>query len=315
MNEVIEARENEIDQLQEQLKQAINMGVGYATTVQYFAMKLKLDSQTNLLDECEQLKSRVSQLMASEREYENRLEAIIDDYKNHLQVERDLRNSLEKELELTRAAHSKVVENLNSEHEAELDDLNKQSLAVKEELQDRIENLESELETRCKELVDLRKDHEILSASFSKLEESLTKDKDARVKYAQEKINQLQKDVDSLNSVLEMRLERIHALEKDSILLAEAQAELVSHQDTNKALRQQIESLNAALDRKREQFENLIVEHEKIRQELKRERKERRRMTMRTEQLEYVLNESCATESNMTYNTSIRDLDSADHVV
>lgn len=309
------AREIRIDKLQDQLKQAISIGVGYATAVQYFAVKLKLDSEIDLITECKHLKSRVDELKIIERDHQSKLEAIVDDYKNHLKVEHDLRANIERELEETRATHIDVIEKLKNLHEIELNDLTSEHSNSKEQLESRIETLESDLETKTKELEDLRKEYEILNNSFNKLEETLTKDKDARVKYAQEKINQLQKDVDSLNAVLEMRSERIHALEKDGLMLAEVQNELITFQDANKALNQQLESVNAALSKKREQYENLIAEHEKIRQELKRERKERRRMTMRTEQLEYVLNESCATESNMVFNSSIRDLDSADNVV
>lgn len=311
----VTARIKEKDELQARLKRAVQTGVGYATTVQYFAMKLKLDLDTNLLVECEQLKSRNKELLVNEQLYEDRLEAIELEYKDHLQVELDLRRTIEKELEQTRVSHSEYLERLTSAHENELDDLNIKHSAVESELRARIDSLESELNSKGKELTELQKGYEALDDSYKKLEDSLTKDKDARVKYAQEKITLLQKEVDSLNSVLEMRSERIHTLEKDSILLAETQQELASLKETNKALNQQLESLNAALDKRREQYENLIIETEKIRQELKQERKEIRRMTLKTEQLEYVLNESCATESNMAFNSSIRDLDSADHLV
>lgn len=311
----VTARIKERDELQARLKQAVDTGIGYATTVQYFAMKLKLDFDTNIMEECEQLKSRNKELLVKEQLHESRLEAVELVYKDQLQVELDLRKNIEKELEQTRVAHSEYLQRLTNAHKNELDDLNNKHSTVESELRARIGVLESDFNIKCKELTELRKEYEVLDNSYKKLEDSLTKDKDARVKYVQEKMNLLQKEVDSLNSVLEMRLERIHTLEKDGILLAEAHQELESLQDTNKALSQQLESLNAALDKRREQYENLIVETEKVRQELKQERKERRRMTMKTEQLEYVLNESCATESNMAFNSSIRDLDSADHIV
>lgn len=314
--EIVEAREKEIDRLQDQLKQSVQLGIGYATVVQYFAAKLKLDSDTNLLEECEKLKSQVDKLMIKKKEHQKELDAVVDDYKNRIRVEQDLRIQIEGELEKERQTHLEDTENLKVNHKNELNDLIEKHSNTEKELRGRIEILESDLATKCKELSDVTNDHECLKQSFNKLEESLTKDKDARVKYAQEKITQLQKDVDSLNSVLEMRLERIHALEKDSLLLMETQNELETQKDTNKALSQQLESLNAALDKRREQYENLFAEHEKIRQELNRERKERRRMTMKTEQLEFALNESCATESNMGFNSSIRDLDtSADRLV
>lgn len=306
LEETVEARDNTVSGLQDQLKHAIKAGVGYATVVQYMALKLKLDSQIDLEKECEQLKTRVDELAAKELEYESKIQTIINDYKNKLQVEIDLRNNIIKELDDTKQAHSEFIQTLKETHKNELDDLNEQHSNIEKELKNRIEKLELDLETNIKELSDLRKEHELLTNDFDKLEKSLTKDKDARVKYLQEKINQLQKDVDSLNSVLEMRTEKIHVLEKDSLLLTDAQNDLKTHKDTIKALNQQLESVNAALDKKKEEFETLIAEHEKLRQELLKERTERRRMTMKSEQLEYVLNESCASESNLVY---IRDVD------
>uniref|UniRef100_A0A6G1SHC1 Microtubule-associated tumor suppressor candidate 2 n=1 Tax=Aceria tosichella TaxID=561515 RepID=A0A6G1SHC1_9ACAR len=300
LTDINENKEKTITRLQDQLNGALNQGVGYAIVVQYFSNKLKLDNELNLEEECEQLKTEINQLRINERDFEHKLETVVNDYKVHLKVEQDLKAVIESELKETRVNHSNELVRLKELHDEKINDLEVRHSDIREELENRIQTLETDLNSRTKELNELRKEYDALSVSFNKLEESLTRDKDARVKYAQEKANQLQKDVDSLNSVLEMRSERIRALEKDSILLGEVQHELMKSEDNNKALKQQLESLTAALENKRIQYENLSAEHEKIAQELKRERKERRRMTMRTEQLEYVLNESCTTENNIT---------------
>lgn len=298
LTDINENKEKTITRLQDQLDGALRRGVGYAIVVQYFSKKLKLDNELNLEGECEKLKSEINQLKLNECEFENKLDSIVNDYKIHLKVEQDLKASLESELEETRVNHSNELVRLKEQHEKHSNDLEVRHSDIKEELESRLQALDTDLSTRTKELHELKKEYDCLSARYNKLEDSLTRDKDARVKYAQEKANQLQKDVDSLNSVLEMRAERIRALEKDSILLGEVQHELMKSEDSNKALKQQLESLTAALENKRVQYENLSAEHEKIAQELKRERKERRRMTMRTEQLEYVLNESFTEEQN-----------------
>lgn len=312
LNDIVAAREKEVDELRDQLKRSIDFGIGYATTVQYFALRLKLNSETDLVTECEQLKSRVGQLVSSERQYNDRLDAVVEDYKNQLKAEQDLKNNLAEELKGTHLAHSEELKRLNGVHQEELHDLIEKHSATEKGLQDRIQNLETELRIKNTELMDLGKEHELLSNSYNKLEESLTKDKDARVKYAQERITQLQKDVDSLNSVIEIRSERIRVLEKDGLLLKEVQNELLHHKDNEKALKQQLESLNAALVKKREQLEKLRVEHEELRQELKRECTERRRMTMKTEMLEWEINESntsCVADNHLVYTSTMRDLD------
>lgn len=281
MKDTLKDRDLQVGQLQEQLKGSIDKGLCYALVVQYFSKMLKLDCPLNLPAECEQLKSRVAKLEVKESKYEEELDIIVSDYKNHIQVERDLRANIEKELEETRLTHSKELEDLSNAHRDELNDLKDENSAIQDELSDKIATLESDLDSKCKELSELRSNHEALTASYNKLEESLTKDKDARVKYAQEKVNQLQKDVDSLNSVLEMKSERMHALEKDSIMLAETQTELAKQKEFSKSLAQRLESLEAALDKRREEYEILIAEHEKIRQELKHERLDRRRTNVR----------------------------------
>lgn len=301
LNETNANKDKVITRLRGQLDDALKQGVGYATIVQYFARKLKIDSdELDLESECQRLKVRVEQLLKNEAAYESRLEAAIEKYRNRLQLEQDLKENLKRELEETKAAHLSELMRVQETHTNELIDLVAQHSALKQELENRITSLEQELDMRAKELTDLRKEHEVLSDNYNKLEDSLTRDKNARVKYAQEKANQLQKEVDSLNSVLEMRTERMHALEKDSILLSDAQQELMIMKDNNKALKQQLESMNAVLNIKREKYENLMAEKERLVQYLKRERKERRRMTMRFEQLEYALNETFTNDNNIT---------------
>lgn len=277
MNETLRARDHQVSELQEQLKSTVNRGLCYALTVQYFSKMLKLDCSVDLPSECKQLKSRIANLEDKENGYKQQLDTIVSDYQSHIKVEQDLRANIQEELTETRLQHAKVLEDLSNAHRYELNDLTDKNSAIQEELSDKIATLESELDSKCKELSELRSNHEALTTSFNKLEESLTKDKDARVKYAQEKVNQLQKDVDSLNSVLEMRSERMHALERDSILLSETQAELAKQKEISKSLGQQLESLEAALEKRKEQYELLIAEHEKIRQELRHERLDRRK--------------------------------------
>ena len=299
LTEIVDNKDRQITQLQERLDDCLKQGVGYATVVQYFAKKLKIDSHgLDLESECKLLKGEVERLLINESEYNARLAAAVEEYKNQAQLEHDLKENIQQELEHTKEEHLKELSRLHEAQTSELNDLTGQHSKIRQEFEERVTYLETELDTRTKELTELRKEHESLNESYNKLEESLTKDKDARVKYVQDKANQLQKEVESLNSVIEMRTERMHVLEKDSILLGEAQQELVTVKDSNKALKQQLESMEAALKNKREKYETLFAERETLSQELKRERKERRRMTMRSEQLEYALNESFATDVN-----------------
>jgi len=298
LKDINENKDNKISKLQEQLDDTIKQGVCYATIVQYFAGKLKINTDgPDLVTEYNQLRCQLEKLLQDQAETESRINGIIEEYNKKIECEQDLRDDIKRELEKTKEAHSTELTSLIGAHKDELNDLIEKHASSRLELESKIASLSEQLNCKTEELEQLRKDHEMLTENYNKLEESLTRDKDARVKYAQEKISQLQKEVDSLNSVLEMRTEKMHSLEKDSIMLGEAQQELAAERDYNKALKQQLESLNAALDIKREKFENLIVEKEKISLELKRERKERRRMTMRTEQLEYALNESFANDN------------------
>lgn len=281
MKDTLEARDCKINQLQEQLNGTVERGLCYALIVQYFSNMLKLDCPIDLPNECKRLKTRIADLEAKENGYRQQLDTIVNDYQSHIQVEQDLRTLIEKELLDTKQAHSKVLEDISNAHRDELNDLRDTNTAIQDELSDKVATLESDLDLKCKELSELRSNHEALTTSFNKLEESLTKDKDARVKYAQEKIGQLQKDVDSLNSVLEMKSERMHALEKDSILLVDTLSELAKQKEFSKSLSQQLESLEAALEKRKEQYEILIAEHERIREELKHERLDRRRTNVR----------------------------------
>lgn len=292
LTETNDALNKDIKKLQEQLKRATDYGLGYATVVQYFDKVLKIDSDIDLPKKCQILEKQVDILLLKEKNSDQRLESIVSEYRNHLQSEHDLKNKLILELEEARVSHSKELEALNDRHKQEVDHLEESRTVLRLELEQKIEGLQSELESKSREYSDLIREHTSICNDFNKLEESITKDKDAKVRYLQDKIAQLQKDVESLNLVLEMRLEKIHTLEKESLLLAEAQTDIGQLRATNKALGQQIESLEAALEHRREQYDKLASDHEKVVEELTRERKERRRMTMKTEQLEYALNES-----------------------
>lgn len=305
----IERRAEEKNRLEDRLLQTATLATGYAIAVQYFATKLKLDSDVNLMVECEQLKSKLNELQVEKSQFQTKLDALTNDNEKRLQVELDLRNNIQKRLDDTIQAYKNELEQLKTAHNNQLIDLKEEHTNEVTNLQSRNEILDADLVARQKELAELKREFEVLTENFNKLEESLTKDKDARVKYAQEKISQLQKDKESLETVLEMRLDRIHTLEKKVISFDDMETELGAQTEVNKTLNQQIESLNAALNIRREQSEKLTLELENLKQDLRQERKERRRITMRTEQLEYVLNESCASESNMVFNSSVHEFE------
>lgn len=305
LNEIVEAREKEQDILQEKLDRASLYGTGYAVVAQYFATQLKLDQSENLMQECKNLKLRLEELLIREGQVKERELAIIDEYNQKLKTSNDLKDQISKELELATKEHSDKLEEINKQRQKEIDDLNGNNQLLKERLESRISELESDLNAKSTELTELRENYCNLKHNYDHLEESLTKDKDSRMKYAQERITQLQKDVESLTTVMEMRQERLHQLEKDNLGYLDCQNELKAHKEVIKSLNQQLESINAALDRKREQFKNLLCENERLKQELELENKERRRIKMRTEQLEYVLNESCSSDTASNFNTSV----------
>lgn len=307
LEKTLDDKKKETHELATKWNHATKLGVGYATVVQYFAAKLKLDSKIDILHECELLKEDVKRLKIDQDDFDRRINNIISDHEKELQAEFDLKLKLQTELTDSYSLHKDELERLENAHKNELFTLQEKHVTVERALQEKVQTLESELESRNSELTDLKKEHDQLSHRYDKLEESLTKDKDARVKFAQEKIGQLQKDVDSLNAVLELRLEKLHALERDSLTLQETQKELAISKELNKTLKQQIESASAALDRKREQIEHLTIEIEDLKQKFSEEHKERRRMTMKTEELKYALNESCAGEANQSLDSSLLD--------
>lgn len=288
--------------LNKQVQAAQAVGFGYAVCLQYFAEVLKLEnSKFNLVEERNSLRSEVKHLQAIQSKHSDAIELLKEDYESRLELQSDQFLLSENSLKAEISDYQHKVNELLKEHANQKTDLINEHAKIKEELESTIESLTEQLEARTKELELMRREHDSLSNRYQKLEETLTKDSDAKVKYAHEKIVQLQKDVESLNSVLELRNEKFHELERDSLKLTEVQGELKAHKDTIKSLKQQLESMTAALDKKREQYENLILEHEKVRQELKKEHLERRRLTMKSEQLEYAFNES--SEENM-FNSS-----------
>lgn len=296
----LETKDKDNHNLCNKFDHATKIGLGYATVVQYFAVKLKLHSEIDLLKECELISNELEELKEKEKYFDINLKGVVDRYEEQLQNEYDLRQTVENKLRDQCLSHEKEIKELKDSHDREVSALVESNAANESTLQKRIETLESELESKNADFANLKKDHESLIQRYDKLEESLTKDKDARVKYAQEKVSQLQKDVESLNTVLEMRTEKIHILEKDSLMLQELRKEFSTTKECNKTLNQQLESAKAALDKKREQIENITIELEDLKQKFNVEHKERRRMTMKTEELKYALNESISGDANQT---------------
>lgn len=299
-----------------QTRHVVDVGLGYAITVQKFAQKLRLGSDRDLETECAELNKLVEQLKLNESQFDTKLKEIKSDHEDRLQKELKARKDLSEELRQEKSRFWSETEDLKLKHRDEVCVMTHEYGSTIGALEEQLRVAKSDLKDRNIELVDLKKEYENLITQYDKLQQSLINDKDARVKMACERADQLKKDVDSLNTVLELKTQQIHSLERENARLQDVTNELIKTEGENKTLKQQLESAQAVLENKRQEIEELNSLIDDINRKLKQENNERRRMTMRTEELKYALDESTnindtSTSSNGSNNdTSNTNVDS-----
>ena len=217
------------------------------------------------------------------------MKILFEEHINQLMKEREKNYS---DLNLAKVSHESNINKLKDFHQLEV-----QRIADKynKELQISQQNcnqLLNEIELKNSELSEMKQSRDALEVKAKQLEDSILNDKDKKFKYLSEKSKQLELEVESLKVVMDMKNEKIHSLERKMIETQEKINELPFAKETIRSLQQQIETLQITLDRKIHQYNQLTREHEDLKNEFDREIREKRRLSMKNEELTFHLNES-----------------------
>lgn len=159
-----------------------------------------------------------------------------------------------------------------------------------ETFEQKITELTAKLATSEEEKAAEIEANRILQVKIDKLEASLKSDK--KYKELKEKITNLEKEVDSLNVVIEMKNQRVRTLESEKM---QTEVELQAYErlrETHQKLLHEKEALTETVALKARKNAEQSRELDGLRGELRRELTARKQLATKADQLEYQLNES-----------------------
>ena len=205
--------------------------------------------------------------------------------------------------EMTIKHQEEVLELLNkhSDEKTRLEQLHTSSL---ENIKTRMLEQEAKLSSeQTEEKLRLTGKITELTSQVKCLEENLGNGSDYRVKMAHGKMVNLQQEVESLKTVLEMRTEEIHELRTDKVKLEE-KLELYDQQQL--ALRKmsaQVEDLRSQLVCKSDLEQKLVEDNRVLHQMVFRQDTEKKRLSMENEQLSWKMSQSFISGKDLVLNT------------
>lgn len=153
--------------------------------------------------------------------------------------------------------HKGEIKSLQQQHENELQNIKSHTT----ELERMIKDKESEI-------VDIKETNRRNWETQIVELENMANDK--KVKYLIENNKQLEKEVESLNIVLEMKNERLHSLERELAVAGEKLEELPKAKDAVRCLQQHLETIQVSMDHKIVQYNKLSEEHLQLKNEYKK---------------------------------------------
>lgn len=151
------------------------------------------------------------------------------------------------------------------------------------QLEERVAALRQELEAE-------KEEHSNVLAKLNALEESCRSDR--KYRDLKEEISTYQKEVDSLNVVLEMKNKRNRSAEQELMMIKLELSNYESLKESFKNLQRENEPLTETVGMKARKNAEQTREIDNLRSTVKKEANERKRMSIRTDQLEYRLNET-----------------------
>nr|XP_037286014.1 microtubule-associated tumor suppressor candidate 2 homolog isoform X3 [Rhipicephalus microplus] len=188
------------------------------------------------------------------------------------------RKNSDETLDAMKQRHREKIDAINEEYSLQLDSINEDHQAQQKELQQRYEALQQQ--------------HKQLHQQAREFQESVLSDTDAKIQWLSKKNADLQKEVESLNVVLEMRANQIQNLQHAKIELERKEEELDRCKVKMQKMEARIEDLQELLNEKAKVQSQLSVENAKLRETSEKQNRQLSRLDMHNEELKYKLRES-----------------------
>ncbi|CAG2161946.1 unnamed protein product [Oppiella nova] len=235
----------------------------------------------------------------------NDMKLIFEEQINQLMKEREKNFCDLNEAKVTHEFHIKRLKEMHCLDTKKLEDKYNNELMKS---QQNCDQLMAQMEEKTSELTQTRQTKEALESRLKQMEQNIMNDKDKKFKYLTEKSKQLDLEVESLKVVMEMKNEKIHTLERKMIETQEKMNELPFAKENVRSLQQQVETLQITLDRKIHQYNQLTREHQDLQCLYEKEMREKRRLSMKNEELAFHLSESFSETSTALNNCSQLDV-------
>ena len=198
--------------------------------------------------------------------------------------------------------HKEDIAKLMNKHKEEMVSLEQTHTEMIESLKSKF--IDQEAKLRCNfsdEKSSLDERISELNAKIKSLEDNLMHGSDYRLKTAQNKMTNLQQEIDSLKTVVEMRTSEVHELRAEKVKLEEKLEQFDQQQISIKKFTAQVEDLKEQLTAKCDIEQKIMEENRHLHQLVQKENFEKKRLSMENEQLSWKMNQG--KEYNML-NTS-----------
>lgn len=170
------------------------------------------------------------------------------------------------------------------------------------------QGLIKEIEELQHDLENEKEEHSNTLSKLNALEESCRSDK--KYRDLKDKISTYQKEVDSLNVVIDMKTQRTRHLESQVMHTKLELANYENLKENYQQLQRENEALTETVGMKARKNAEQSREIDTLRSELRREANERKRTSIRNDQLEYQLNETQELLKEYTFDLSSVNEDS-----
>ncbi|KAK3909115.1 Microtubule-associated tumor suppressor candidate 2 [Frankliniella fusca] len=146
--------------------------------------------------------------------------------------------------------------------------------------------------------------HEALREQSRRVMDSMKSDKDARTQALAARCRELQDEVDSLRSVLELRCDELQKSRRENDALRIAADQLPGAEQRISTLTARLEDLQVQLDRKGELESRLLQENSELHQSFSKEIKEKQMLSLQNEQLQFKLKQNTEVVNALAANMS-----------
>eukprot|EP00090_Calanus_glacialis_P010277 TRINITY_DN18660_c0_g1_i3.p1 TRINITY_DN18660_c0_g1~~TRINITY_DN18660_c0_g1_i3.p1 ORF type:complete len:2160 (-),score=462.58 TRINITY_DN18660_c0_g1_i3:1392-7538(-) len=187
--------------------------------------------------------------------------------------------------------HKEEVVSLEQTHTEMIESLKSKFIDQEAKLKCNFSDEKSSLDERISEL----------NAKIKTLEDNLMHGSDYRLKTAQNKMTNLQQEIDSLKTVVDMRTSEVHELRAEKVKLEEKLEQFDQQQISIRKFTAQVEDLKEQLTAKCDIEQKIMEENRHLHHLVQKENFEKKRLSMENEQLSWKMNQG--KEYNML-NTS-----------